>query len=70
MLEDTKPAAKSLTIVSNVLTIGVLAAGATVARNLTPGDQQTIIETGTVLAGGVLQLVSIFGRMRATKRIG
>ena len=69
MLEDTKPAAKSLTIVSNVLSIAVLALGVLV-REVGPAEQQLIVDAGTALAAGVLQLVSIWGRVRAKQRIG
>ena len=68
MLEDAKPASKSLTIVSNVLSIGVLAAGVLV-RELGPAEQQAIVDGGTAAVAGVLQLVSIWGRIRAKKRI-
>lgn len=69
MLENTKPAMKSLTIVSNVLSIGVLAAGVLV-REIGPAEQQTIVDAGTAVSAGVLQLVSIWGRLRAKKKIG
>ncbi len=69
MLEDTKPAAKSLTIVSNVLSIGVLAADVLV-RELGPAEPQAIVDGGTAAAAGVLQLLSIWGRIQAKKRIG
>lgn len=69
MFEDAKSPAKSVTIVSNVLSIAALAAGLAF-KEVGPAEQQAIVTTGSTLAAGVLQLLSIWGRVRAKQRIG
>ena len=65
---ETKPATQSVTIVANVLTVMALLIGMTV-KEFGPAEQATFVQAGSAIVAGVLQLVSIWGRVRATARI-
>lgn len=67
-MDDQKPATKSITIISNALSIAALAAGAFIP-SVTPEVQAGAVQGGSMAVAGVLQLFSIWGRLRATKRI-
>lgn len=67
-MTETKPATQSVTIVANVLTVAALLIGMTV-KEFGPAEQSTFVQAGSAIVAGVLQLVSIWGRLRATARI-
>lgn len=67
-MPETKPATQSITIVANVLTMVALLIGMTV-KEFGPAEQATFVQAGSAIVAGGLQLVSIWGRVRATARI-
>lgn len=67
-MQETKPAAQSITIVANLLTVLALLLGL-YFKEFGPQQQSAFVEAGSAAAAGILQIVSIWGRMRATRRI-
>lgn len=67
-MNETKPATQSVTIVANLLTVLALALGL-LFKEFGPAEQAAFVEAGSGAAAAVLQLVSIWGRVRATARI-
>jgi len=69
MLNDTKSIFASRGVWGGL--IAILAAGAGLLGYTITSDQQVqIVETAALIAGGVGGLVALWGRIKATKRIG
>lgn len=67
-MTETKPATHSVTIVANLLTVLALGLGL-LFKEFGPAEQAAFVEAGSGVVAAVLQLVSIWGRVRATARI-
>lgn len=67
-MNETKPATQSITIAANLLTVVALALGL-LFKEFGPEEQAAFVQAGSGVAAGLLQLVSIWGRIRATARI-
>ena len=68
MQQETKPASQSLTIIANLLTVVALLLGLAY-KEFGPAQQTAFVQAGSAIAAAALQVISIWGRMRATQRI-
>ena len=71
-MEQTKPVTASTTVWAGLFTAAVALAPLVLGRlGVTqPGEQQAVVDAGAQLLAAIGAAVAVYGRVRATQRIG